>query len=242
MLDQVDYWSACLVPWPCILCGERAGIARVCLGCRTDLPWITHPCLRCSVPLPPGAAAGLCAACDLSLTGLDQVRAGLVYEYPVDSLVSAAKFQARREFARALGELLVEALARQSSRALSADLIVPVPLHPARLGRRGYNQAVEIARPVAAALGLPLITRLCRRSRNTAAQSALAGRARRKNLAAAFRVRGSVARARVLIVDDVVTTGQTLSSLAGSLRRAGAAQVTAWCAARVVTDQARLNV
>ena len=242
MPDQVDYWSACLIPWPCVLCGQRAGLERVCSGCRADLPWITHPCVRCSAPLPPGAAPGLCAGCDLNLVGLAQVRAGLIYEYPVDALVVAAKFQARREFARALGELLVAALVRQSLCALPADLIVPVPLHPARLGSRGYNQAVEIAQPVAAALGLPLVTRLCHRSRNTAAQSALPGHARRKNLSAAFSVRGSVARTRVLIVDDVVTTGHTLSSLAGSLRRAGATQVTAWCAARVVPDQARLKV
>lgn len=242
MPDQVDYWSARLIPWPCILCGQRAGLERVCSGCRADLPWIVRPCVRCSAPLPTGAAPGLCAACDLNLAGLAQVRAGLVYEYPVDALVAAAKFQARQEFARALGELLVAALARQSACALPADIIVPVPLHPARLGSRGYNQAVEIARPVAAALGLPLVTRLCRRSRNTAAQSALPGHARRKNLAAAFSVHGSVAGTRVLIVDDVVTTGHTLSSLAGSLRRAGAAQVTAWCAARVVPYQARLKV
>lgn len=230
------------MPWPCVLCGQRAGLERVCVGCRADLPWITHACPRCSGPLPPGAAPGLCAACDLALAGLAQVRAALVYEYPVDVLVAAAKFQARRECARALGELLVAGLSRQSFCALPADIIVPVPLHPARLGKRGYNQAVEIARPVAAALRLPLVTRLCRRSRNTEAQSALPGRARHKNLAAAFSVRGSLARSRVLIVDDVVTTGHTLSSLAGSLRRAGAAQVTAWCAARVVPDQARLKV
>lgn len=242
MPDSVDYWSACLITWPCVLCGQRAGLGRVCGGCRADLPWITRPCARCSAPLPPGAAPGLCAACDLSLAGLAQVRAALVYEYPVDALVAAAKFQARRECARALGELLVAGLARQWADALSAEVIVPVPLHPARLGSRGYNQAVEIARPVASALGLPMATRLCRRSRNTAAQSALPGRARRKNLADAFSVRGSVARTRVLIVDDVVTTGHTLSSLAGSLRRAGAEQVMAWCAARVVPDQARLKV
>ncbi|MGI9329410.1 MAG: ComF family protein [Gammaproteobacteria bacterium] len=176
------------------------------------------------------------------MAGIDQLRAGLVYEYPVDALVIVAKFQARREVARALGELLVAALARQSPCALSADIVVPVPLHPARLGSRGYNQALEIARPVAAALNLPLLKRLCRRSRNTAAQSALPGCDRRKNLAAAFRVRGSAAGTRVLIVDDVVTTGHTLSSLALSLRCAGAAQVTACCAARVVPDQARLKM
>lgn len=235
MLDKVDEWLARCFGCCCSLCGLPSGSARVCGGCRADLPWIHSGCSRCGRPLPSGASAGLCGGCDLALAGLDRVRAALVYEYPVDAMIVASKFHARVDLARALGELLAEWL---SPAPPACEFVLPVPLHPARLAWRGYNQACEIALPLSRRLGMPLDRGLCRRVRNTSAQSGLSARQRRANLRAAFVADRLPRGASVLLVDDVVTTGHTLSSLAKSLRAGGAASVEALCAARVVRGQA----
>ena len=109
--------------------------------------------------------------------------------------------------------------------------LVPVPLHRNRLRRRGYNQAVELARPLGRALGLPVAPRLCRRQRPTPAQAELTGSDRRRNVRGAFAVAAPVPR-HVAIVDDVVTTGSTVGELARVLRRAGAERVEVWAVAR----------
>jgi len=209
----------------------------LCPGCGADLPWIMSGCSRCGAPLPPGTPAGQCAHCDLVLHGIDRVRAALVYEFPVDSLVAAAKFRGRLECARALGDLLARALADDSAARPGCDLVVPVPLHPARLGARGYNQAAIIGAAAARAAGLALDTAACLRRLNTPAQSGLAGSARRANVRGAFAARRDLSGLTIAVVDDVITTGHTVSALAVALRRAGATGVEAWCAARVVTGQ-----
>jgi ComF family protein len=164
----------------------------------------------------------------------------LAYEYPVDRLVAGAKFRRRLQDARLLGELLAEALADaiRAGRVESASLIVPVPLHPRRLGLRGYNQALEIARPVAARIGLSLAAEVCRRIRATREQAGLPAVERRRNVRRAFAVReGAVRGVRVAIVDDVVTTGSTVAALAQALRGAGVADVQVWSAARTAAPQ-----
>jgi ComF family protein len=112
--------------------------------------------------------------------------------------------------------------------------VVPVPLHRARLRQRGYDQALELARPLARALGLPLLDHALTRTRATAPQSQLDAAQRRLNLQRAFEVRGNVMLpAHVVLVDDVMTTGATLHAAAVALKRAGAQRVDAWVCARV---------
>ena len=241
MRAEVNGWLARLIPARCALCGLDSGRRRLCKGCRNDLPQIVRACGRCSAPLPQGVGTGRCAACDLTLAGIDRVRAALVYEQPVDHLVVAAKFGGRLDCAHALGETLARCLDNDPL-LRPCDAIVPVPLHKVRLARRGYNQAAVIGKRVAQSLRIPLRMRLCERRRSTAAQSALSGRARRLNVRGAFVATDAVEGLRVAIVDDVVTTGHTLSALALALREAGAAGVDAWCAARVVADQGARKV
>jgi ComF family protein len=171
------------------------------------------------------------------LRGIDRVRAALVYEFPVDGLVAGAKFRGRLECAHALGDLLAWTLAGSGAPRPGCDLVVPVPLHPARLGRRGYNQAAIIGAAAARATGALLDTGACLRLRNTLAQSGLAGRARRANVRGAFKVRRQLTGLTIAVVDDVVTTGHTVSALAVALRRAGAIRIEVWSAARVLTGQ-----
>lgn len=204
-MGKVDDWLAWLIPRRCVLCHAPSGPVTVCAGCREDLPWL------------PGTAQG-------------PVLAAFSYEYPVDRLVTGAKFHRQLHYTRALGEMLV--LPVLDRNAPPPDLLVPVPLHPRRLAERGYNQALEITRPVAEALGMRPSPALCVRVRHTPEQTGLTATDRRRNLRGAFAVRGDCSGARVAVVDDVITTGSTVAALALALRRAGAARVEAWAVAR----------
>ena len=235
-MNKVDNWLAWLLPRACVLCHQSSGATSVCDGCRDDLPWLGATCLRCGLPLPAGASPGLCGGCGGRRPSQAEARvlAAFSYEYPVDRLVTGAKFHRQLHFARALGELLALALVGSGAAAQPPDLLVPVPLHRQRLLERGYNQAEEIASPVAAALGLALSPRLCQRVRHTPEQTGLSAAQRRRNLRHAFAVRGACAGARVAVIDDVITTGSTAAALAQALRAAGAAEVQVWAVARTL--------
>jgi ComF family protein len=233
-MTKVDDWLAWLIPRRCVLCNESSGAQTVCGGCRDDLPWLRRRCPACGEEPGPGAG-GACGRCGVPLA--DPVaRAAFSYEYPVDRMITAAKFRGELHHARALGALLATAWPAGPA----ADLLVPVPLHRRRLLERGYNQALEIARPVAARTGIALAPDLCERIRPTREQSGLPASERRRNLRGAFAVRGRCAGARVAIIDDVITTGSTAAALARTLRAAGAEVVAVWAVARALprTDAA----
>jgi len=223
----------------CLLCGLPARSGNICAGCRADLPWIRRPCQRCGAPRPAERANDECAPdectiCRPRLNGVYRCRSALIYEYPVDRLITRAKFQSRPECARALGEMLNVYLraARIGGSLALPDVLVPVPLHRDRQARRGFNQAVEVAGPIARAWRLPVMQRGCMRIVNTIAQTALTGSARRANIRGAFRVTADLTGASIAIVDDVLTTGSTAIELATTLRSSGAASVEVWTVAR----------
>lgn len=153
--------------------------------------------------------------------------AAFVYRWPVDGLLRRFKFHQDLAAGRLLSALMCERFASLER----PDVLVPVPLHRGRLGLRGYDQALELARPLGRALQLPCRPLLVR-ARHTAPQSELDAAARARNLRDAFEVRGPLP-AHVALVDDVMTTGATLRAAALTLRRAGVARVDAWVCARV---------
>jgi ComF family protein len=207
----------------CVLCGAPG--SPLCAGCAADLPALGTACERCAQPLP---VPGTCGHCLRSPPPFDRTRALFRYGSPLSELVLRLKFQGALHLAPLLGRLLAAQLATVVPRP---DVIIPVPLHPARLTTRGYNQALELGRPLARALDVPLASGLCRRVRDTAPQSTLDPDRRRRNVRGAFMVEGEVPP-HVVILDDVITTGATLSELARVLRRAGAQRVEAWALAR----------
>jgi ComF family protein len=154
----------------------------------------------------------------------------LRYEEAVPALVGGAKFQGRLNLGRLLGLVLAEYL--QRCNADLPDVVIPVPLHRARLRERGYNQALEIARATAGALSLPLDPRACTRVLITAPQAGLEKRERRRNVRGAFRVPRPPQAAHVAILDDVVTTGSTAAELTKALLAQGVDRVDLWAAAR----------
>ena len=116
------------------------------------------------------------------------------------------------------------------------EAILPVPLHSTRLRERGFNQALELARPMAQALALPLLIHHSQRTRATVAQTSLSAKQRRKNIRGAFQVTQPLPARHIAIVDDVMTTGQTINELAKTLRKAGATHIDVWVCARAERD------
>lgn len=226
------WWSRLgrvLLPSRCLICSEPgAGDCDLCAACRAALPWNAHGCDRCALPLPEHESANTsCGPCLQASSPLQLARATFVYGAPVDALVRRFKFHQDLAAGHLLSRLMVEQL-RGGPRPMA---IVPVPLHPSRLRQRGYDQALELARPLARQLQLPLCHGL-RRIRSTAAQSELDAAARKRNLKGAF-VAGPDLPRHVALVDDVMTTGATLHAAATALRRAGVERVDAWVCARV---------
>ena len=216
-----------LLPARCLVCGEGGHQGQdLCEACREALPFNRVACRRCALPL---AAAGVCGACVRTPPPFAASRAAFVYSFPLDRLLPRLKFHGDLAAGRLLSQLMVEALA-PAPRPMA---LVPVPLHPSRLRQRGYDQALELARPLARALGVPLRADTLRRVRATAAQSELDAATRRHNVRGAFVARAGQLPGHVALVDDVMTTGATLAECAGALHRAGVERVDVWVAARV---------
>ena len=200
-----------VMPLRCVFCGirTRAPERYICEGCDDDLPRITSP--------PPSVTSPF-----------EFDVAPLAYAFPVDAAIKALKFRRKLFYAPAFSELLCVA-ARDSPGDI--DAILPVPLHWRRRWFRGFNQAIEIGKPVAKYLRVPLVNRV-RRRRATPFQSGLSAHDRARNLRSAFAVRGLLRYQHVLIIDDVITTGTTMREIARSLKRAGVAKVSALAVAR----------
>ena len=221
-----------LYPPTCVLCGGEGAPGRdLCRGCAADLPRNGNPCRRCAEPLPPGAPAGtLCGRCLRTPPAFDLCRAPYLYAPPADWLIGHLKFRAHLAHGRVLGMLLADHLA--SVAGPRPELIVPMPLHRARLRERGFNQAVELARPLARRLGIPLALDLVERVRAGRPQSSLQRSRRQANVRGAFALRRPLDAWHVAVVDDVLTTGASAAELASILRRAGAERVEVWVVAR----------
>lgn len=217
-----------LLPARCLLCGAPGDADRdLCAACAADLPRNGACCARCAIPLP--APVALCGACQRRPPPWDAAWAPFRYAWPLDHLVTRFKFGGNLAAGRALAMLWADAPAPATLPAC----VIPVPLHARRLGRRGYNQALELAAPLARALGLPLAPRALRRVRATGAQSELGAVARRRNVRGAFAVAADARLpAHVAVLDDVATTGATLAECARVLKRAGVARVEVWTLAR----------
>ena len=208
----------------CVLCGAASGAAFFCDGCAGDLPRIDEPCPRCAGPSTRGAVCGACLA---RPPHFDATAAVWRYEFPVDRLVQALKYGRRLAVASAFGEVLA---ARVLERRV--DAVVPMPLARRRLAERGFNQAMEIARPIARRLAARLEPQLAGRVRDTVPQTDLPHDARTANVRGAFACAGAVSGMALAVVDDVMTTGASLEELARTLRAAGATRVENWVVAR----------
>lgn len=232
MVYNCTHWlQTLLFPLRCRLCDAAVGSGlNLCPACRAELPWLGAHCARCACPLPAAHPDRHCGRCQQRPPAFDAATALFHYRPPVDHLIRRLKFSHELGLSPLLAGLLAQQLATRHT-ALP-ELLIPVPLHQARLRERGFNQATELARRLGRTLGVRHAPQMCTRHRNTRPQSLLPLTARRLNLRNAFSITGRLPAAHVAIIDDVMTSGHTSDELARTLKRAGAEYVEIWVVAR----------
>jgi ComF family protein len=195
------------------------------------MPTLGSICAQCALPLKAADNnERLCGSCLQDPPPFTFVYRFADYAPPLDRLIQQLKFNQKLHFARLLAMLMARDIQQQS--LLLPDLLVPVPLHKQRLHERGYNQALEVARVLAAILGLTLDAQSCIRYKATREQTGLQAKQRKTNIKGAFLVKANVQGKHIAIVDDVMTTGSTVTELSHALLKQGAQRVDVWVCAR----------
>ncbi|MGD9842838.1 MAG: double zinc ribbon domain-containing protein [Steroidobacteraceae bacterium] len=240
LLHRVQHW---LLPSRCIACGGPGGMRLprssppfalsldLCTHCYRQLPFNTHACGRCSLPLDGSTENLICGRCLRRPPLYQSSHCAFEYSYPLASLIRNLKYGARLAVARVLGELLAQHLEKYHSGAWP-ECIVPVPLHAQRYQQRGYNQVIEVGRYLQHRIDVPLRLDLIKRIRPTTEQTGLSRRSRRKNLRRAFCTTTVTLPQHIAVLDDVITTGSTMNEIVATFSKAGVAQIEAWGLAR----------
>lgn len=238
-----------LLPQPCLLCGDVGHTEHdlaLCNACLGDLPVLGETCLSCANPLESRfeRLAGFfnesallqirhCGQCLQRKPYFDHSLAFFPYSSPFDHFIHAIKFSGKLATTRLLGELMAQQICNAADGLDELpDGLLPVPLHPSRQRERGYNQSLELARPVSRQLQIPLLNDLSSRIKATPPQSSLSLAHRKQNLKNAFIINYSINDRHIAIIDDVMTTGTTVNVLAKKLKQAGARRVSIWCLCR----------
>jgi ComF family protein len=220
------------LPQRCELCAGVSGADLVCDACVRDLPWLASACPTCALPTSSGAVCGQCLS---DPPAFDATIAAFSYAFPIDRLIHALKYQGRL----ALAEWCADAILGRRGRAdaavcLQPQRLVALPLSVARQRERGYNQAQEIARAVAARTGIAILPRALVRIRATPPQAALPWTERAKNVRGAFACDVDLSGLSIAMIDDVMTTGASLAEAAKVLKASGAERVENWVVARTL--------
>lgn len=225
-----------LLPFTCFLCSHYSTRKQdICDACLNDLPKITNPCERCAKPLPSSTLSLICGDCLSHSPPFHSTHTLFAYRSPVTRIVMQLKFNHALLNARIFGELLAEKIQHHFySQQSLPELIIPVPLHTNRLKERGFNQALEIAKPISSRLQIPIDKTSCLRIKNTFAQATLYAQQRQENIKKAFKVMTDLANKHIAVVDDVITTGNTITEFCQTLKKAGAKRIDVWCCARAV--------
>lgn len=218
-----------LLPASCLLCGTDSGRDLLCQSCVADLPQQPqHSCPICADQTTHGER---CGACLKEPPHFDRTIALFRYDFPADRIVHALKYGHQLAVAKWCGQRLAEQLSAETF-----DLTLPLPLHPERLRQRGFNQSAEIAREFGNCLFLRADRSILLRTRQTTPQAELPPKERRKNVRGAFECQADLRGMRILLVDDVLTTGATANECARVLKLHGAASVTVAVVARALRD------
>jgi len=219
-----------LLPRRCLLCGLPAGASHLCVACENELPRVAIACPQCAVPV---VTPGLCAACLQHPPPYAAALAPLVYTGAVRYLLTQFKYHQRLSCGVPLARVLLQAVRARDEPLPQA--LIPVPIHAQRLAERGFNQSLELARPLGRVLGVAVLDDDVRRVRATVPQNQLAQDERVANVRGVFALRkGVILPKHVAIVDDVLTTGATVRELAKVLRKQGCERVDVWCAAKAI--------
>ncbi len=189
----------------------------MCLLCHQSTLRNIDLCLACENSLPPHSSPSF-------ITPFD-------YQFPISHMITQLKFEGKLIYAKLLGQLLAKKiLLHYQSRSLP-HLIIPVPLHKKRLQERGFNQALEVAKTVSKILNIPINATNCIRKKHTAAQSSLNAASRKENIKHSFELIRPLTSSHIAILDDVITTGETVSELANTILKSSTAIIDFWCCA-----------
>ncbi|MBV0933444.1 ComF family protein [Marinobacterium weihaiense] len=215
----------------CALCSIRgADHHGLCAGCHADLPWLLHYCRSCALPLPLSASPGsLCGHCIRQPPAFDRTLAAFEYDFPLSQLLPTIKYHRQPAQLGWLGRVLADYI-RDRQDGDWPEVLVPVPMHTLSEFKRGFNQARLLTQVLGRSLHLPLAEPV-RKVRRTPHQMALSLEDRCQNLQQAFAVHARPPR-HLALVDDVMTTGTTVNTLAQALKAAGAERVDVWVLAR----------
>lgn len=210
----------------CLLCLDFSK-ENICNACKADLPWVKSTCQGCG---RHSESAGLCKICIKTPALWDFGLAPLLYETPISGLISELKFAHPFVQARTLTNLFMEALPAKTH----PELILPIPLHPWRMLWRGYNQSTELARLLSKGLGIPYSPDYLKRVKHARTQRGSDKKTREQNMAESFILKKDLPVSHVAIVDDVMTTGETLKSVCRAIRsRQNNLKIEVWTLAQV---------
>ena len=222
-----------LFPQHCCLCNKVIHFKEMLCGdCYQNLPWNRSACRQCALPLEQGSICGICTTAPPAFI---RSIAAFRYQRPISHFIMQLKFQQQLRYSKMLSQLLGAAIIqfREEKNIIPLpQCLIPVPLHNRRLRERGFNQALEIAKGLSNRFNIPLLRDSCIRRKPTLPQSQLSANARRRNLQAAFAIKKAITFKHVAIVDDVVTTSQTVRALSQLLSQHGVETIEVWCCAR----------
>lgn len=213
----------------CLLCQLHPAQPHphLCQACYNDLPWLEHRCPDCALPRELDSPLP-CGHCQQSPPPWQQIQAACHYDFPVNELISRAKYQQQLHFIPLLAELLLDAIPPDQRQV---DLIIPVPMDRQKLHKRKVNHALLLAQQLGNMLSIPVADHYLYKVRHTGQQKDLSRRQRQQNLKDSFAVSGNLP-ARIAVVDDVMTTGATLTEITRLLLRHQVKEVVGWVVAR----------
>ncbi|MFK7863686.1 MAG: ComF family protein [Pseudohongiellaceae bacterium] len=226
-----------LFPADCLLCGMATHSAlNLCQACTHSLPRSNRPCLHCGIELEIDVESKTCGGCSRARPVYNNCIPAFSYAAPVSKLIGQFKFNGDFAAGAALAHLLGSAFTAHYLTRKAPDLIIAVPLHRSRLQARGFNQSLEIAKVIHRMSGIPLAKHALARVKNTKPQTEIEGaKLRKRNLKGAFNYHQETPMTgnhHIALVDDVITTGATVSEAARALFLGGANQVDCFCVAR----------
>lgn len=202
-----------------------------CQECYETLPWNQQACLRCALPLEMGSICGECLTAPLTTS---ICFSPFIYKPPISYLITQLKFYHQLWCGQVLGLLLASKIEDYYHGKTLPEAIIPIPLHRQRLRQRGFNQAVQIAKPLSRQLKIPLYRNDFIRHKYTEPQSELTAAQRKHNISAAFSTRKKRPLKYVAVLDDVITTGQTLREFSKTLKKQGINEIDLWSCARAI--------
>jgi len=236
LVNKFQFLVEQTLPARCLLCHLSSNQKLICQYCNDALSIPRPCCLHCGLSLSKTQA--FCGDCLKQKHSFTQLHAIANYQTPYPTLIKKFKYTKQLIFGELLADLLLESIQSNISptQLSTIDYLLPVPLHKKKLYQRGFNQAQLLAEKLAKQLHIPILTKTVSRAKETVAQENLSLTERKKNLSKAFDIsvnkKQNIQGRRIIIIDDVVTTGATVNSLAKALLQAGAKQIDIWCLCR----------